>query len=85
MSTCTVLLIPEKELIVQLQNRLMYLSPKVCQISGLWDSAPLFREISSKVMEKFISKVSLILSLSQLRLTLLSLFCHGKEMQSFTN
>ena len=36
MSTCTVLLIPEKELIVQLQNGLMCLSPKVCQFAALY-------------------------------------------------
>ena len=64
---------------------LQYVLREAAKISGMWDSAPLFREISSKVMEKFILKVSVILSLSQLSLTLLSLFCHGKEMQNFTN
>ena len=36
---------------------------QAAKISGLWESAPLFREISSKVMEKYILKGKLIIKL----------------------
>ncbi|KAK2548524.1 hypothetical protein P5673_031309 [Acropora cervicornis] len=42
----------------QAQQTFSYVLREAAKISGLWDSAPLFREISSKVMEKFISKVT---------------------------
>ena len=40
---------------------LQYVLREAAKITGLWDNAPLFREISSKVMEKFIFKVLLII------------------------
>ena len=40
---------------------LQYVLREAAKITGLWDSAPLFRDISSKDMEKFILKVSLFL------------------------
>ncbi|XP_074628150.1 uncharacterized protein LOC141886058 [Acropora palmata] len=42
----------------QAQQTFSYVLREAAKISGLWDSAPLFREISSKVVEKFISKVT---------------------------